>query len=69
MPRDLPPEETYSDEVDIPNNVDAVEPKNLNKSIKDKNRSQNSKQPVSVKSNKKLDYGERMRNALKQSFA
>ena len=39
MPRDLPPEETYSDEVDIPNNVDAVEPKNLNKSIKDKNRS------------------------------
>ena len=62
MPRELPPEETYSDEVDIPNNVDAVDPKNLNgvfKSIKDKNKSFNSKQPV--KSNKKLDYGERMR--------
>ena len=64
MPREVK-EDEYSDEVEIPTSVDAVLPNSLSpvfKSLKDKLKNSGKKD---VKSNKKPDYGERMRNALK----
>ena len=67
MPRELSKEDTYSDEVEIPTTVDAILPNSLSpvfKSLKEKHRKAG-KKDVEPKSNKKLDYGERMRQALK----
>ena len=65
MPREVKEDDYYSDEVEIPTSVDAVLPNSLSpvfKSLKDKHKNSGQKD---VKTNKKPDYGERMRNALK----
>jgi hypothetical protein len=59
LPREVKEESEQSEEVDIPTNVQAEIQNNLSP-VKKPNKN--------VKSNKKLDYGERMRNALKQSY-
>ena len=65
-PQELSKEDTYSDEVEIPTNIDAVMPNSLSPVFKQLRKS--SKKEFNSGSSKKPDYGERMRNALKQSY-
>lgn len=67
MPDDIKKDDTYStDEVEIPTTVDAILPGEAGPAFGKKRKSNKKvEQPLTKK---KLDYGERMRKALKASY-